>query len=154
MINQIKKFIRRIKIRRGVESQRTSVIFDQGEPVYIRDKKRLYIGDSVTYGGIVQTHITFIQNNNTIPAEALPNEIIYNKIDKEGFIINRNKELINIFNNTVSLQSEIESDINTIHTYLHRLSTECCNDGLMLKDDTEQNILTDSGNRIKVREYE
>lgn len=43
--------ITKLKIRRGTESQRLSVIFEQGELGYTIDTKRLYIGDGALYGG-------------------------------------------------------------------------------------------------------
>lgn len=41
-----------IQIRRGLNSQRTSVIFAQGEPVWTTDTQAFYIGDGTTPGGI------------------------------------------------------------------------------------------------------
>lgn len=40
-----------LKIRRGTESQRATVTFDQGELVYATDTYKLYIGDGSTVGG-------------------------------------------------------------------------------------------------------
>jgi hypothetical protein len=40
-----------LRIRRGTETQRASVTFDQGELLYTTDSKKLYIGDGVTPGG-------------------------------------------------------------------------------------------------------
>lgn len=44
----------KIKVRRGTDLQRKSVIFDNGELGYVTDadSRRLFIGDGVTYGGI------------------------------------------------------------------------------------------------------
>jgi hypothetical protein len=44
--------IAKIKIRRGLDADRKTVIFDQGEPVYSQDTDRLYIGDGVSAGGL------------------------------------------------------------------------------------------------------
>ena len=43
----------KLKVRRGSDSDRKQVIFDQGEPVFITDPSsyRLFIGDGITYGG-------------------------------------------------------------------------------------------------------
>jgi len=43
--------ITRIIFRRGTESERT-VVFNQGEPAYATDSKRLYVGDGITTGGL------------------------------------------------------------------------------------------------------
>ena len=40
-----------LKIRRGTESDRASVTFDQGELVYTTDTYKLYIGDGISAGG-------------------------------------------------------------------------------------------------------
>lgn len=41
-----------IQFRRGPESNRTGIVFEQGEPVWTTDNKRLNVGDGSTYGGI------------------------------------------------------------------------------------------------------
>lgn len=52
-----------LRIRRGIEADRTGYFFLEGEPVYTTDTKQVYIGDGVTAGGIglaplVHTHTT------------------------------------------------------------------------------------------------
>jgi hypothetical protein len=44
----------KLKIRRGTESQRKEVVFDNGELGYVLDpnSRRLFVGDGVTFGGI------------------------------------------------------------------------------------------------------
>lgn len=42
----------KIQVRRGVESTRTNVTFDVGEPLWAIDSKKFYVGDGVTAGGI------------------------------------------------------------------------------------------------------
>jgi hypothetical protein len=44
-----------IKLRRGLESERTSVLFEQGEIVYVTNTKKVYIGDGLTMGGNLVT---------------------------------------------------------------------------------------------------
>lgn len=43
----------KIILRTGVESDRRHVVYSSGEPVYVSDYKRLFIGDGETYGGNV-----------------------------------------------------------------------------------------------------
>jgi microcystin-dependent protein len=43
----------KIILRQGLESQRKNVIYSSGEPIYVTDTKRFFIGDSVTQGGIL-----------------------------------------------------------------------------------------------------
>lgn len=44
--------VAKIKIRRGLDSERTQVILDSGELGFTTDTQRLYIGDGVTTGGL------------------------------------------------------------------------------------------------------
>lgn len=43
--------IAKIKFRRGSSEDSKNVIFDEGEPAYLLDEKRLIIGDGITKGG-------------------------------------------------------------------------------------------------------
>lgn len=43
-------------LRSGVERDRKSVIYSQAEPIYITDYKRLFIGDGLSYGGILASN--------------------------------------------------------------------------------------------------
>ena len=56
-----------IKIRRGLEANRTSVIFEEGEVLYTTDTKSFFIGDGVTAGGN--------QIGGTTAAELLKTEV-------------------------------------------------------------------------------
>jgi Major tropism determinant N-terminal domain len=40
-----------LRIRRGTDTQRTSIVFDAGELIYTTDTKRLFVGDGITSGG-------------------------------------------------------------------------------------------------------
>lgn len=39
-----------LRIRRGLDSQRTTIIFENGEPIWVTDTGKLYIGDNSTLG--------------------------------------------------------------------------------------------------------
>tara|TARA_R110002012_G_scaffold266418_1_gene449959 strand:+ start:1322 stop:2869 length:1548 start_codon:yes stop_codon:yes gene_type:complete len=41
----------KLKVRRGSNAQRESIVLDQGEVGYTLDTKRLFVGDGATYGG-------------------------------------------------------------------------------------------------------
>lgn len=45
--------VSKIKFRRGLDWQRQILVFDQGEPIYTTDTKRLYVGSGTLSGGIV-----------------------------------------------------------------------------------------------------
>ena len=47
----------KLKIRRGTEAQRTSVILEQGELGYTTDNKRIWVGDGFTSGGNITGNI-------------------------------------------------------------------------------------------------
>ena len=38
-------------IRRGLDIERQSVVFAEGEPLYTTDTKKMYVGDGITVGG-------------------------------------------------------------------------------------------------------
>ena len=47
----------KLKVRRGTNEQRRSIILDQGELGYTLDTRRLYIGDGASVGGRVVGNI-------------------------------------------------------------------------------------------------
>jgi hypothetical protein len=152
--NVHKKFNRKIKIRRGSDAQRKLVVFEESEPIFVKDTKRIYAGDQKTYGGKVQTHTFFITENNNVPINSLPFDIVYNKVDKLCYAIDGFGKLVLIFPDTTGLVNSIQKDIDDLNVLFYRLSTEVCNDTLALKTDKDINIVTDNQIRIKVKEYE
>ena len=152
--NTYKKFNRKIKIRRGTDAQRKLVIFEESEPVFVKDKKKIYAGDQKTYGGKIQTYRFHITENDNKPPDSIPFEIVYNKQSKVCYAIDAFGKMEVIFPDTTGLINSIQKDIDTLNSLFYRLSTEVCNDNLVLKTDTDINIITDSKIRIKVKEYE
>ena len=63
-----------LRIRRGTEAQRTSIVFDSGELVATTDEFRLFVGDGITAGGrniaeqLAGTNITFNQTTGRLDA--------------------------------------------------------------------------------------
>ena len=43
-----------LKLRRGTEANRTSITPAEGEIIYVTDTKKLYVGDGITPGGVLQ----------------------------------------------------------------------------------------------------
>jgi hypothetical protein len=77
----IDRRIAKIKLRRGTESERSSVIFDEGELAYTTDSKRVYIGDGTTTGGIqVNNKITI--DNTLFPSAPQATDIFF-RIDED-----------------------------------------------------------------------
>ena len=141
--------ISRIKeIRKGKNEQRKKVVFEEGEPVYITDKDRLYVGDNKTYGGndAVSKNHTVIKNE--LPPHGVIFDLIYNKITKCVLIVDKNDTLTNLNN--------YECKINDLYTLVNKLSTKIIdwkkNDIHIATDlDSiifEDNILTDDPDTI------
>lgn len=83
----IDRKIAKIKLRRGFESERKSIIFEEGELFYLIDKKRLYIGDGTTLGGIPTSNKNFMLSVDTIPFTAIEGDLIYNRITDKTYIL-------------------------------------------------------------------
>lgn len=72
--------IAKIKIRRGTDAQRTTVVFDQGEIVYSTNGQRLYVGDGVELGGksvSSKTHAPVASVNSLTAVNAEKNDTCY-----------------------------------------------------------------------------
>ena len=143
--------LRKLKIRRGNEDQRKNGFFEEGEPVYTKDKKRVYVGDNVTIGGISSTTRNYIKPTNEAPTDSEKFDIVYVEDIKETCIIEKNGNLKPIFPSMTYCCDNARKDIDIISALLTRLETECCNPDLMLVRDDEDNILTDKNNWIKLK---
>ena len=60
-----------LRIRRGTDAQRETIIFDMGELVYTTDTKKLYIGDGITVGGV------------NVLAQMAGNSVVYNAVTQQ-----------------------------------------------------------------------
>lgn len=60
-----------IKLRRGPDGERRTIVFDNGEIVFSTDNKKTFIGDGVTMGGFL------IGNHNTIGPLPSPSAVEY-----------------------------------------------------------------------------
>jgi len=59
-----------LRIRRGTDAERQTIVPLQGEPVYVTDTNKLFIGDGATQGGILvgpQSQEDFDLVNDTSP---------------------------------------------------------------------------------------
>lgn len=72
----MKTEIAKIKFRRGLETERQEVIFDEGEPAYTIDTKRLYIGDGTTPGGNALP-VNWSANNLNKISNPIPNDLAF-----------------------------------------------------------------------------
>lgn len=80
----IDRRIAKIKLRRGSEDDRTSVIFEEGELVYAIDSKKIYIGDGTTSGGNLVTNKIAVLS--TSPAVNGTGDIYFNQTEDRGYI--------------------------------------------------------------------
>jgi hypothetical protein len=111
------KVISRIKeIRKGKNEQRKKVVFEEGEPVFITDKNRLYIGDNKTYGGIDAVSKNHMVETTSIPQHGVIYDLLYNKKTKCVSIINIKDSLINL--------TPYECRLNTLSTLVTVISTK------------------------------
>jgi hypothetical protein len=86
--------IGKIKVRRGTDSQRITNVFEEGEVVYSVDKKRIFVGDDVTLGGVpVSNHNYIVESLGfppTLPSDVLAGDIIFDKSEEKTYITNWN----------------------------------------------------------------
>ena len=82
--------IGKIKVRRGTDSQRKLVTFEEGELVYSIDKQRLYIGNGTEKGGILVSNRNYVKNSlgvpPVVPNEVLHGDIVYDKSNSKTYI--------------------------------------------------------------------
>ena len=70
-------------LRQGLEADRTKAIYSEGEPIYITDYKRLFLGDGITSGGNIATNkflgtATFnFSSNATGVVSAYQGDLVY-----------------------------------------------------------------------------
>lgn len=86
----IDRKIAKIKIRRGTDAQRKTVVFEEGELVFTTDQKRIFIGDGVTYGGKLGSNINHIVDTDTVPpvpTTAQRGDIVFNKNKGSSYIV-------------------------------------------------------------------
>lgn len=109
----MKQSICKLKLRRGKESERTTIIPEDGEPIYTIDNHRLFIGDGSTKGG----HII---GNKVFTTPTTSTQRLLGDIYKDG---NAYKIHINGNNGDIQLTHNVNVDTplsvetnNNIHT--------------------------------------
>jgi hypothetical protein len=121
----IDRRIGKIKVRRGTDTQRKLVTFEEGELVYSIDKQRLYIGNGTEKGGILVSNRNYVKNSvgdpPVVPPEALHGDIVYDKSNSRTYITKCDSlscELLLIAdaNCCVQLQNEISDLYDRLST--------------------------------------
>lgn len=70
----------KLKVRRGTNAQRKTVLLEQGELGYATDTKRLFVGDGVTLGGLpanTTVHLPRTSPGGRIYTNAERNDLVY-----------------------------------------------------------------------------
>jgi hypothetical protein len=145
--------LRRIRIRRGTNSQRKEVLFEEGEFVYVNDIKRLYVGDRKTYGGVRVTNNNHVENSAIRPINSDVGDLLYNKTDKATYIVDRDGSLKKIIYPTDS-NYFLKKQLSQLELLLLKLEKLCCNTEFALDTDDGKNVLVDYGDWIRVKEYD
>jgi hypothetical protein len=146
-----KTHLRRLRIRRGLDSQRNEVLFEEGEPVYTKDKKSVFVGNNKTYGGVLASTKNHIRHDDKIPEIANKFDIVINGDDDGGgYIVDTDGSLRKIFTSNSDI-NDIKKRMYELDHLLDRLNIECCNPDFRLITDSGQDILTDDSDWISIR---
>lgn len=121
--------IGKIKVRRGTESQRITNIFEESEVIYSVDKKRIFVGDDVTLGGVSVSNRNYIADGlgipPIVPSEVLAGDIVFDKSNSRTYITNWNGteyELLLIGDGNCCVR--LRNQIDDLYTKL-RMMTGC-----------------------------
>lgn len=141
------KHIHKLRIRRGSNSQRKEVRFEDGELVYVNDKKKLYVGDMKTVGGIKASNNNQIILKKELPINADTGDILYNKLHRAVYIVNKSEELESVIFSSDDYYKYLKQ-IEDLEALLENLEKFCCNKDFALDTDDGINILADYGDWI------
>lgn len=83
----IDRRIGKVKLRRGTDLQRKSMIFEEGEIIYATDTKKAFIGDGITKGGIPISNRNYVVSQYGIPTNGMYGDIIHVQPTKRTYII-------------------------------------------------------------------
>lgn len=84
----IDRRIGKIKLRRGTDQERQTIVFAEGELIYTIDDNRGFVGDGVTTGGLPISNKNFIVTSiSPLPSKAIYCDIIHNITDSTTYIV-------------------------------------------------------------------
>lgn len=125
----IDRRIGKIKIRRGTDLQRANIVFPEGELLYTTDKKRVYIGDGSTTGGIIISNKNYIVAQlDPLPYNAIFGDIIFNKVDSTTYIVGSadNGSLSALLISDPNCCIQLKAQIDLLKTRINEISA-CVN---------------------------
>jgi hypothetical protein len=108
----IDRRIGKVKLRRGTDLQRKSMIFEEGEIIYATDTKRAFVGDGVTKGGIAISNRNYVVNQYGIPQNGMYGDIIHVAPTKRTYIIGYDIDGVTL-KLYLMADAGITSDLNT-----------------------------------------
>jgi hypothetical protein len=119
----IDRRIGKVKLRRGTDLQRKSMIFEEGEIIYATDTKRTFIGDGITKGGIQISNRNYVVNQYGIPSNGMYGDIIHVEPTKKTYIIGHDLDSVTLKLYLIA-DASISDDLNT---KLQELKTKFAN---------------------------
>ena len=108
----IDRRIGKVKLRRGTDLQRKSMIFEEGEIIYATDTKRTFIGDGITKGGIQISNRNYVVNQYGIPSNGMYGDIIHVQPTKKTYIIGHDLDGVTLKLYLIA-DASISDDLNT-----------------------------------------
>lgn len=113
----IDRRIAKIKLRRGSDQERKTIIFPEGELIYSINSERIYVGDGQTSGGLIISNKNFIVGSMvSLPAGAEYCDIIHNITDSTTYIVGSadNGSLSAILISDVGCCKKLKSNIEEV----------------------------------------
>tara|TARA_R100001377_G_scaffold52804_1_gene30975 strand:- start:413 stop:1441 length:1029 start_codon:yes stop_codon:yes gene_type:complete len=112
----------KLKLRRGTDSQRQSVILEQGELGYTTDRKRVWVGDGFTAGGHVAGNLVYApltSSAKTSLAEAVQNDLVYEdnllfQLSGTDYSILSNWAFIGSQTDTASISYDVNNKLHVV----------------------------------------
>jgi hypothetical protein len=141
MITRITKQLKRIRIRKGLNEHRKQVVFEEGEPVYTIDTKKVYIGNNFSYGGDLISHINSVENELPTTVNNSTGDVIYNLQNKKTYVTYNSQ-----YTEIVNSYSHIKVQLDYAEYLINRIANECCRPDIIT--DNSEDILTDFGTTI------
>jgi hypothetical protein len=148
----------KLKLRRGLESQRLLITLDQGEMGYTIDSKRVFVGDGSTVGGIVVGSRAFtpIASNKTSLAAYQGDLVVENSLLYQLTGTNATQTSAwryigpQIDNNTIRFNASNQFSINTTSSSLVFATGAIAATSLGLSARVDNSTIIISSNRLTV----
>lgn len=128
-----------LKLRRGLESQRTTITPEEGEIIYTTDDKLLYVGDGETPGGLNVSAPVSSVNNQIGAVELTTDEIEENT--NLYFTTERARDSLSA-GTGISYSAETGVIASSITQYTDALARDAVSGGTGISYDSETGVIT------------